>query len=344
MLSVIISSAYYNLQSHDTSRALYGDTNANVSTQGFDTGNLNELWHLIQSKYGDGFYHLKVHGTNLVLDNKSGTAISLSNLDQNSDSQIWEISTSPYGSGYYQFKNRMTNNVLDGNANGDVYTLPQDVWNGFQTWRLLLNTSCITWIYKLKEIKYQEASIPPSQKDLISSTTIDNSSGKSTIQQTVVLSTSKTSSFEWGLTEGLRYSEKISVKLDIPFGGAVSSEVSWEASLQSHQKWGSSTTVNYSVSETVTVPPGDAIRIEGYVDWADDIETPFTMWILVAAKIGDDCISGTDLMTLFNELNPEAKVEKIIDDQLVVSLKGNFIGSYGINKYTKMSPLSIENS
>jgi hypothetical protein len=196
----------------------------------------------------------------------------------------------------------------------------------------------IEWHYRFDDIEYDESIRPVTEQDLISTRRFDNASPTSTLEQTVTISGKKSSTFEWGLEEKLSAGAKLGFEAGLPFEG-VSGELSIQLDLGSHQTWSTTEEKEYSFTETVTVPPGGSAMLQGFVDWAENVVTPFTLTVRVAAKGGGADLTGGQVSQLFSQLNPGIRVLAVNSNEIIVSLRGQFSGSYAIDTFTKLEPL-----
>ncbi len=199
----------------------------------------------------------------------------------------------------------------------------------------------LEWEYIYIDIDYNTSVKPATSQDLISSRKISNSSNNTTLVQEVSISGSRTSTFEWGLTQNLTTGITMGFEAGVPFG-SVSGEISIELDLGSHQTWTTTEDEEYLFSEEVTVPPNEAVVLEGYVDWTENLITPFTLTMNVMAKGGGVSLTGSQVDQLFLLSNPNATVTQILSQQITVTLEGQFTGTYAIDTFTKLEPIPIE--
>ncbi len=250
------------------------------------------------------------------------------------DYQKWRFED--VGNGYYTIVQKATGRVLDGNLKGSVYTKD---WNGgdYQKWSQTIVD--LSWYTTTDEITYA-ATQPPTglnPVDIITEQTIKNSS-PAKITQKIEHSITRESTFEWGLKETLAVGSSVKVDVGIPFIGSVGSEVHVELSLEAHQTWSKTVSETYTITHEVELDSKTAIKVHGYIDWADDFKTSFTLDLWVAANA--NTISGTVPLTvkeLKEVLQASGFSGTILDDtvsnKLLVSLRGEFNGTYGMSTH-----------
>lgn len=196
----------------------------------------------------------------------------------------------------------------------------------------------IQWKYTFDSITYNESLRPPTQQDLVHEKTIRNKSTKSEIQQTVTFSTTKSSTFEWGLTQTLSVGSKLGFEAGVPFG-EVSGEFSIELDLGAHQTWTETQQKEIIFEEKVTVPAGDSVSVKGFVDFAENVVTPFKLKVRISAKSGNAILRGNQIGQIFKQMNPDATIENTLNDKIIASLRGEFFGSYAIDTSTEVESL-----
>jgi len=200
----------------------------------------------------------------------------------------------------------------------------------------------LQWNITYEDLVFDTAASPPTVHEVVSSRTLVNKDSKASQEQAFEFSTERTSTFEWGLTEKLHVGTTLNFKAGTPFTEA-GAQLEIGLDLESHQTKTTSKTITYSATTTITVPAQDAVIATGYIDWAEDVSTPFKLHINIApANPPVNRIPGSVISDMFLAQNPEAKLYKAEDyDRAIFSLSGFFRGSYGLRLYSEVKPAEL---
>jgi hypothetical protein len=133
------------------------------------------------------------------------------------------------------------------------------------------------------------------------------------------------------LEEGLNVGLRMEAQVGIPELASVTTEASMNLELRSHQTWTTTENLTYSVTQELTVPADTCVHAEGYVDWAENVKTPYTMNLRVRATADGIALNADQLKGALTEAGFDGKVVDEGENELLVALRGAFTGSYGVN-------------
>lgn len=342
---ILVPGASYYLKQKKSGRYLdgHGDDSTvdkksqSTNSDGIDPSQEWSFEELNGNKYNSSSYYLKHTKTGRYLDGHGDDkTVDKKHIDSGSglvdDSKVWELKplTDNYD-GYNYLNHCKTGRQLDGKGDDDsVYKLKTGLPNEYQMWEMSFAELETNIIYD--RIDYGTPQIPNTVQDGLQSQIVDNQSNSAQITQTVTLSRELTSTFQWSFTETLSESIAVGVtaKWTVPFEVGVDVSSTTTFTLSSTQAQTVSEAVTYSVSQQVTAPPHSKVQCDGYVNWADNVQSEFTMIVRFSATASGIPLNNQQLIQLLEETNSEYQLVDELNNQLLISLSGVFSGSYGI--------------
>lgn len=316
----------YYLRNRATSRYLDSNAKGDVYALEYNGGGYQK-WKLMDT--GGGYFFLQDEATGRVLDSNGRGAAYTLGLNGGGYQQ-WRIDRAD--DGHFWLLDRETNLRLDSAADGRVYTLDGNS-GPYQQWRFEPD---VTWSTAVDSFQYGTAVLPPSQADVIGTQVINNPS-QAEVTETVAVTRSIESTFEWGLTETLTVGASLTWKAGVPFGGA-EGQINVSLELGSHQTWVETTTLTYTTERVVSVPPMTCVKVSSYVDWVEDLTVPFELKAKMYAAMAGQSLPGADIKMLLTETGDVTKVVQELPYSVIVLLRGDVSGSYGIDTRSDTVP------
>jgi Repeat of unknown function (DUF5648)/Clostridium epsilon toxin ETX/Bacillus mosquitocidal toxin MTX2 len=197
--------------------------------------------------------------------------------------------------------------------------------------------------YVFDNLIYKQHILPPSSHDLIGTHTIRNDSKQTELTQEVTISNSISSTFEWGLTQQLGVSVTMGVEAGIPDIASVKQDVTLSLDLGAHQTWITTQEMTYTASTSVTVPPQEAVEVDGFVDFTENVAVPFELYVRLNGTTANIQLNQAQLISLLLMETPNFPLADIdtntLPTEVILKFDGEFTGSYGINTLTQVKPL-----
>jgi len=326
---------YYILKHKATGTVLDGKDDTLVYRQPPNGGDYQK-WKLATFNEGDDeYFSLIQKATETVLDGKDDTLV-YRQPPNGGDYQKWKLATFSRADGYWSLQQKATGKVLDGKDETLVY-MQHPNGGDYQKWQFIPSSDDIEWKISLVNIEYTESKQPVPKPELIHSEIITNSAQSATVTRKISMSCKKSSTFEWSFQQTLGVEGSTSFEANVPFG-SVAGGVSLNVELSKTETISKTQEITYEVSSEVQVPPNSSIKVSGYVDWAEDVKTEFTFKLRVSATNNKQPVSGSDLGKLMKLTNSTAKIEQILNNELIISITGSFAGAFGLDSLLKVEP------
>ncbi len=184
-----------------------------------------------------------------------------------------------------------------------------------------------------------------TSKQIIAQNILDNPS-TATIEKEVSESCSKVSSFEITLTETLCVSSSMEIQIGVP-DNFLKTSLSVSLTLSAGQRWEKTEMDTYTVTDHVILGPYSSVLWRGILNWAEGAYVPITLECIVRGKF-----NGTDEQLNCSQLKEALMMEGFTgtiieerDNELLVTIKCELRGSWGINTEMQIIPLvMIEDS
>ncbi|MGD8782060.1 MAG: RICIN domain-containing protein [Ignavibacteria bacterium] len=330
---------YYKLVHKSDNRVLDGkDSTDEVYLNEWNGGDY-QRWTL--ESVGDGWYKIVHKSDNRVLDGKNSTDEVYLNEWNGGDYQKWAFKS--VGDGWCKIVHKSDGRVLDGKDSTDEVYLNE--WNegDYQKWKLEVAT--VDWNMIIEDIEYDNVKEPKDTYpvEVFTDLEVENSSG-ATITKSIEKSMTKESTFEWGFTETLAVGITTGYEAKVPLFGGAETELSVEFTMEAHQTSTVSKSETYVMSDSIEVPPNTTVYVTGYFDWSDDITYPFTSLVLVSGTAdtteGDRKLTTTEIKSILKSQGFNGEVQQERENEVVVSIKGNFSGCFGMSSHTTLKPLT----
>ncbi|PWJ93293.1 hypothetical protein C7380_108123 [Oceanotoga teriensis] len=203
------------------------------------------------------------------------------------------------------------------------------------TFFALLSSTVLDCIFD--EVTYPESG---ANKDLVGTQTIKNPTNTQ-ITHHIEKKISLSNTFEFTLTETLHTGMTSTFKASIPLLGSTESTLSIDLTLESQQKWSKTVTEEYLFSQDITVNPETSIQAFWYIDIIDDFKIPFYLLTKVTGYQGTKQLSTEELIDILKNSGSTAEIDSGHKEKnaVFVRLKGDFVGSYGLNTYTEIKDI-----
>jgi hypothetical protein len=142
---------------------------------------------------------------------------------------------------------------------------------------------------------------------------------------------------------------KLSATVGVPGVASGSTEVTATLGFEATQQNMKTKENTYNVEDSVELTgPGD-FRIQGYVDFVDDLVVPFKARCHISAKQGEFPLTAHMISILLNTMKYgngfTGKIDRNVDQNTSEAvLNGSFTGSYGVNRrivVTKKNPEAL---
>jgi hypothetical protein len=316
--------------------------------------NSNQKW-LLKPTGEEGEYYLENKNPALThpryLDAKQPPAnnVYMNDTSQKNANQKWTLTAT--GEEYYLVNNNPVlahPRYLDARqppAN-NVYMNDTAQKNANQRWALQVSglKPEITFV----GLDYHDAEYPKTglgKVDFITEKKIINNAGTE-ITETVSKTITQSSTFEWGLEETLMVGAAAEVSAEVPFFGQGKATFKTELTLKSHQKWVKTESEAYTFTEQVKVLPHQSVKVNGYMDWAENYTTPYTLTLRVEMLAdtvdgNQSSLSSEQITQILKQAGCTGIITSNADGESVeVALKGRFSGSYGMKSYMDVQPIS----
>ena len=213
------------------------------------------------------------------------------------------------------------------------------------TWTLRPSVS-VDWLVKLDDVNFdkdaQTSAIAKASGNpqLLFTQSINNDSAAA-VDQVIQKTVTKTASFEFSMAQTLAATASVKGTVGVPGVASVEASISLSLTLSFGEKWTDTTTETFMFGHTIKVPANTRLKAIGMLDWVEDAVIPVTFVVWVGAK---DLKSRAPLSNdeLKRELGYAGFDGSILDDTkpeaLLVALKGEFRGSYGVDTTLSLSP------
>lgn len=336
----LLDNIYYKLPSKATGLVLDANSKGEVYTLKWNGGDFQK-W--VFENIGDGFYKIIHKPTGRVLDSNAEGKV-YTHAWNGGDFQKWSVKSQD--DKICNLVSKATNRFLDSNSDKKVYTLPGNGGN-HQLWL----PEIATHKFQVNEdgIVYTQAELPKKTTPVaIISKKVWKNNSPAKITEVIKKSITKTSTFQWGFKESLKIGAKAKFEAKIPFIGSAETEVSTEFGFEANQTWTTTTSETYEISQQITLDSRSAIEVSAWVDWANNYKTPFTLtlWISAVADTtngSEQPLSAEQIIILLEQSGFDGKIiDKSTRNKLLVSLDGEFMGSYGMTTQIDIREIPFE--
>lgn len=216
---------------------------------------------------------------------------------------------------------------------------------GTATWNLGPSVS-VDWAVRLDDINFdkdaQKSAIDKASGNpkLLFTQAIMNDSDAQ-IEQTIQRIETKTATFEFSMTQTLAATASLKGSVGVPGVASVEASLSLTLTLGFGEKWTDTSTETFQFSHTIKVPAKTKLKAFGMLDWVENAVIPvtFILWVGATDRKSHAPLSVPELK---RELNYAGFDGSILDDTrpeiLLVSLTGEFRGSYGVDTTLSLAP------
>lgn len=215
------------------------------------------------------------------------------------------------------------------------YTTEKDLRSGWSRGPVAFHAipRDVDWTFNYDHFSYDKVEKPETNREASGEVVVINKEGTTVPTVEVEKKIIKSETVGWELSKQLTTGAKVGFEIDLPYAGA-SGELNVEVQVGSHEMFMQQVTQEFLVRGTVPVAPGESRIVYLYVDWAENVNVPFTLRLRVMGKVGDVALPSATLCGVFLAANPEIKQEDIKhvgDYDLIVELRGSFSGSFGLH-------------
>jgi hypothetical protein len=190
----------------------------------------------------------------------------------------------------------------------------------------------VDWDIKQFNIKFYDMVSKNVTEEVIYKHIIDNTS-VATIDKELRAEKNKSSTFEFTLKETLAVGVSAEFQVGIPEIASAKASISISLTLEAGQRWENTVTDVYSVTDTIHVPAKSAVEATGTIQWMDNAFIPFDLDVAVRAKLKQSGVelNNSQLKNVLWMNNLTGKIVEELNNELIVRLKGELRGSWGIN-------------
>ena len=194
--------------------------------------------------------------------------------------------------------------------------------------------------YEIVDIEYNtDWEKQPKTADFVDSRILENPSRNAILKQPVQFQKKTQNTFSWSLNESLKVGWKAKFKGGVPFIGESEIELSVEFNFGSTQTWTDSTEYTVSITDEITLNPGDSVTVEAWIDFLSNVSSDFKVKVKARATSkgyteSPISLTGEQVASLFKLQNPGLKKIEVTGtdrDSADIIFPGKFKGNFGLH-------------